>query len=233
MMTFCWLPPDSVDAAASIEGVRTSNSSTRSAAWRRTAPAVDAQPRREKGRLSIWLSTRFDGDRERADRARRAGGPRARAPARRANRWRGAVAGDVGAVEARPCRRRAARRPQMASTSSVWPLPCTPATATISPARTSSDTPSTTRWPRSSLTTRSPTSSTARPARPASCRRRAGPRGRPSSSPGPARRPRRAWCCRRPRRRAARVMRSAMRGDLAQLVGDEDDRSGRRRRAGG
>ena len=41
----------------------------------------------------------------------------------------------------------------MASTSSVWPLPWTPAIATISPARTSSDTPLTATWSRSSRTT--------------------------------------------------------------------------------
>ena len=45
--------------------------------------------------------------------------------------------GDVDAVEADRSRRSARRSPVMACTSSVWPLPSTPATARISPARTS------------------------------------------------------------------------------------------------
>ena len=55
------------------------------------------------------------------------------------------------------------RSPTIDSTSSVWPLPCTPATATISPARTSSDTPLTAICIRSSITSRSLTLSTTSP----------------------------------------------------------------------
>ncbi len=55
------------------------------------------------------------------------------------------------------------RRPMIASISSVWPLPCTPATPSTSPACTVRSTPSTARWPRSSLTARPATSSTAAP----------------------------------------------------------------------
>ena len=42
----------------------------------------------------------------------------------------------------------AARRPEIVSASSRWPLPATPATATISPARTDSETPRTASSPR-------------------------------------------------------------------------------------
>ena len=42
------------------------------------------------------------------------------------------------------------RRPVIALTNSVWPLPCTPAMPRISPSRTSNDTPSTAMLPRSS-----------------------------------------------------------------------------------
>ena len=45
--------------------------------------------------------------------------------------------GEVLAVEHDPARRRAGRRPMTASASSRWPFPSTPATPTISPARTS------------------------------------------------------------------------------------------------
>ena len=51
----------------------------------------------------------------------------------------------------------------IASTSSVCPLPCTPATASTSPARTSSDVPATASCPRSSNTDRSRTVSTGSP----------------------------------------------------------------------
>ena len=74
------------------------------------------------------------GDREGRARARTSGGPPARGR-RRARR--------SGAGWAAPRRRRSGsmpptvrRIPVIASTSSVWPLPWTPATATISPART-------------------------------------------------------------------------------------------------
>ena len=52
-----------------------------------------------------------------------------------------------------------------ASTSSVWPFPWTPATQTISPARTANETPSTATWSRSSRTTSPSTSSTGSPGR--------------------------------------------------------------------
>ena len=53
------------------------------------------------------------------------------------------------------------RRPTIASTSSSWPLPATPAMPRISPARTSRSMPWTTSLPRSSWTTRPSTLSAA------------------------------------------------------------------------
>ena len=47
--------------------------------------------------------------------------------------------------------------PSMTSVSSVWPLPCTPAIATISPRLTSNETSSSWRTPASSMTVRSRT----------------------------------------------------------------------------
>ena len=55
------------------------------------------------------------------------------------------------------------RRPVIASISSVWPLPSTPAMPTISPARTSKEMPRTLAMPRSSLTWRSSTASRTSP----------------------------------------------------------------------
>ena len=123
-----------------------------------------------------------------------------------------------------PSRRSRLRRPMIASTSSSWPLPATPAMPRISPARTSKSTPWTTSWPRSSLTRRpvdvehglgrvdSPRSTV-----------ELRPRGRPSARPG---RPRssRTGC------RCADDLAAPDDGDpvgdlehLVQLVADEDD----------
>ena len=55
---------------------------------------------------------------------------------------------------ARPRRTSARRMPEIASISSDWPLPATPAMPTISPARTSKETSSTMVTPRESLTVR-------------------------------------------------------------------------------
>ena len=55
------------------------------------------------------------------------------------------------------------RRPSSASHSSVWPLPCTPATPRISPARTWNDTPSSAGFSSSPGTVRSCTSSRTSP----------------------------------------------------------------------
>ena len=55
------------------------------------------------------------------------------------------------------------RRPVIASTSSDWPLPSTPAMPTISPARTCRDRPRSAGSPRSSIASRSSTSSSGSP----------------------------------------------------------------------
>ena len=62
-----------------------------------------------------------------------------------------AGAGDVAPADADPGRRRGTRSPVIASTSSDWPLPSTPAMPTISPARTWSESPRTAGSPRSSI----------------------------------------------------------------------------------
>ncbi len=54
-------------------------------------------------------------------------------------------------------------RPRIASVSSVWPLPCTPATTRISPSRMSKLSPSTSRWPVGLKTVRSRTWNDAEP----------------------------------------------------------------------
>ena len=68
-----------------------------------------------------------------------------------------AVVGEVFPLDAHAARFEFLR-PESASTSSLWPLPATPATPTISPARTSNETPRTASSLRSSMTWGSSTS---------------------------------------------------------------------------
>ena len=129
-MNFCWLPPDSARAVVSMPGVRTSYCSTiRSASSRaplRSTSALDGRlPRSgDRGCGSPTAASRA------ADRA--AAGPRG-CSRRRPRDARGSPS------RSRP--RRGARRapagrrmPITASTSSVWPLPSTPAMPSTSPA---------------------------------------------------------------------------------------------------
>ena len=67
-MTFCWLPPDSVDASTSIDGVRTSNSSTSLLGVALASPAVDDDARGE-GLGVDTVQHQVVLDRERADQA--------------------------------------------------------------------------------------------------------------------------------------------------------------------
>ena len=87
----------------------------------------------------------------------------------------------------RPCRPSCAGDRSIASISSLWPLPSTPASPTISPARTSNDTPRTASSPRSSLDAQvlDLEQRLARLGRRAS-RPGAAPRGRPSARASPA-----------------------------------------------
>ena len=120
------------------------------------------------------------------------------------------VAGDVRARRRRRCPTPATRSPVIASTSSCWPLPSTPASATISPARTDSDSPSTAGSSRSSRTCRSSTCSRGSPGlRRPPCRRTAARRGRPRAGPGCARWRPRAGRCRSVLPRRSTVIRSA------------------------
>ena len=139
-----------------------------------------------------------------------------------------AGAGHVDLADEHATRRRAGACPQRTSTSSLWPLPDTPATPRISPAV--------------DLERRRP----AAPARPVSgdvqpvdaqepavrptvdvgrgplARRRSA--GRPSSRPAPARRSSPGALCRRATPPRSTLTRSADRAHLAELVADEDDR---------
>src|SRR6266545_1129478 len=160
MITFCWLPPDRLLTWTSTEGVRMSNSLARSTADACTAPVSITGPR-ANGAVSYFFINESATTEKLAIRPSlmRSSGTWA-TPERSTERglaW---------------CRCRPARvmepasdgaRPGSASTSSVWPLPCTPAIATISPARTCSDTSSTARWPRSSRTVRPSTCRTSSP----------------------------------------------------------------------
>ena len=77
--------------------------------------------------------------------------------ARAAQRSARGRAGDVAAADRDDARAADARRPVIASISSLWPLASTPATPTISPARTSKETPRSAGSPRSSVASRSRT----------------------------------------------------------------------------
>ena len=133
MTSFCWLPPDSAAAGTSMPGVRTSNSATiarcraRAAARsiQTTAAAVGALrlvaehlvlPQRRVEQQAVPVAVLGDV----AD-ARLA--PRAACPALVMSR---AVRGRIVPALAR-------RIPMIVSTSSVWPLPSTPAMPTTSP----------------------------------------------------------------------------------------------------
>ena len=136
-ISFCWLPPESVNAGTSMPGVRTSNSVTicvgpiadRAAV---DEPALDERgaalvaeqhvlPQRERQHHAVALAVL--GDVADAGLAGGRASPACRGPGRRAARSRSA-----------------SRSPMIASTSSVCPLPSTPAMPTISPACTSNDT---------------------------------------------------------------------------------------------
>ena len=78
------------------------------------------------------------------------------------------------------------RSPVIASTSSCWPLPSTPASATISPARTDSDSPSTAARLAvvADVEVLDLAAAAPRASRPAPSRRAAARRGRPRAGPG-------------------------------------------------
>ena len=119
------------------------------------------------------------------------------------------------------------RMPDSTSTSSVWPLPDTPATPRISPAATSSDTSRQRRQARAPVGARGPRSASTGVARGRGRARAVAPRrrsaGRPSSGRARARRSRRATVpTSAPRRRT--VTRSLIARTSRELVADEDDR---------
>ena len=116
-------------SVTSIDGVRTSKSSTRLVGrvrGRRPSPS----PRRFEIRLVVvGVEHHVLGDGEAASRARLAAGPRARARRRVRCTSRGVSSVTSSPADASPCPDSAGRRPVIASTSSVWPLPWTPGDA--------------------------------------------------------------------------------------------------------
>ncbi len=170
-----------------IDGVRTSNSvdALLRASADRVVVADEAAGER---RGVVVVEDDVVGDREREDEPEpmAVGGDEADALlVEVARRRRGRCPRPSSVTRAR---RRLARSPMIASTSSSWPLPATPAMPKISPARTSKLTPWTTSWPRSSATLRSSTLSIdVGRACSRRGRRSAARRGRPSARRGPPR----------------------------------------------
>src|SRR3954452_18177181 len=159
--TFCWLPPDNAAASVSGSPPRMSNSrmSERAAA---TIRRGDRMPWREYFAVRYSRRARFSAIEKFRTRPRR---------------WRSSAMWEMPAatrsrapapVRSRPSTsivpRSVGRRPVIASTSSLWPLPSTPASATISPARTVRSTPWAAGRPRSSRTCRSRSSRIGSPA---------------------------------------------------------------------
>ena len=150
--TFCWLPPDRDDTGRLIDGVRMSNSATRSRAFSRILPSCRLPP---PVYCSTWLSTRFSATENvptKPSRCRSSG-----TNPRPALMVRAGSACVVGLPSMRMVPPVGSIVPSRADASSVCPLPCTPATQRISPPRTSKETSSTTTAPVSSATVRSST----------------------------------------------------------------------------
>jgi hypothetical protein len=158
--TFCWLPPDSVLTADSAEDTRMSNCSTRSRADAAIAAGLsrNALPYGSRSYMSRTRFSATENSRITPSRLRSSGTyPIAE---RRIRLVDMPIRFSLSTVIDPAC---GTRRPITASTSSVCPLPCTPATPSTSPACTSRSMPSTARMPRSSSTTRPEIFSTVRP----------------------------------------------------------------------
>src|SRR5579859_7481337 len=158
--TFCWLPPESVRALTSGPATRMSNSLMRSSALSRMA-AQRSSPSLTNGALENSLATRFSLTVKSSTRPTRC---------RSCGMW--ATFKSTMSLASRPARlrplilispARTGRSPAMASTSSPWPLPSTPATPSTSPQRTSKLTPRSAIWPWLPITSRPCTLSTISP----------------------------------------------------------------------
>ena len=190
------------------DGVRTSKLATSSVAERSMASQIEPDAVRER-RPVVGVEDEVVGDREARARSRPRADPRARG--RRPPRRRGGAPGGRRRRRSGSCPATGWRRPVIASTSSVWPLPCTPAMATISPARTVEVEPvdgdvAAVVAHHEAARPRAPGRRAAR----ASCRRPARPAGRPSSRPGSRGSPRPASSCPTTRPRRSTVIRSAI-----------------------
>src|SRR5918999_792693 len=158
--TFCWFPPDSELARAPGLPARTSYSASRSLA-RLLMRALLSTPRRLKGGLRYSRRARFSASVKSSTRPRRW-----RSSGMCATPASDAARTPAPATSLPPTLMLPAStllNPEIASTSSCWPLPSTPASATISPARTWSESPRTASSSRSSSTRRSSTSSAGSP----------------------------------------------------------------------
>src|SRR5690606_34275433 len=160
MTTFCWLPPESVLAGVAALPVRMSNSAIRSVALDCTAAGLKIGPEANGG-WSCRSSTRLSATEKSPTRPStlRSSGTK---PTPERSTWRterpmSSLPSSRTDPVAFDC------NPRMASVTSVCPLPCTPAMAKTSPARTSNETSSTTTWSRSSTTVSPCTSSTTSP----------------------------------------------------------------------
>src|ERR671914_1468178 len=158
--TFCWLPPDSELASAPGLPPRTSYSLRSSRARALMRPTLST-PRRLSGGLRYSRRARFSASVKSSTRRRRW-----RSSGMCATPASDAARTPAPATSLPPTLMLPAStllNPEIASTSSCWPLPSTPASATISPARTWSESPRTASSSRSSSTRRSSTSSAGSP----------------------------------------------------------------------
>ena len=131
---FCWFPPERLEIGPLTSLSLMSNSTTRFSAFFATSETLMAGPRAKGGRL-YWLRTRFSATENEAimPSVERSSGTNPM-PASMCLRT---LALEMGfpLSEIKPESGRLS--PRSVSASSVWPLPCTPATPRISPSRMS------------------------------------------------------------------------------------------------
>ena len=160
--SFCWFPPESAAAGTSTPGVRTSNSATMRSVSRRAAARSSrpSRPGRATGGRVWWPRIRFAHsgfEPRRPYRVRSSGmypipaSRRASVPARLRSRPSSTIRPAV-----------ACRIPMIVSTSSVCPLPSTPAMPSTSPACTIRSTSASSGRPSSAASVRPSTRSTSR-----------------------------------------------------------------------
>ena len=142
--TFCWLPPDSDPAGSWTPVVRTSNSLTFSSALAAMTFGFIRTPA-ANGACRYWSRIMFSAieNGPTSPSCERSSGTNPMPESRICRVERPTSSSPWSVIEpvTKSC------RPMIASVSSVCPLPCTPATQTTSPLRTSRSIPSTIAWP--------------------------------------------------------------------------------------